>query len=169
MDLAWVAVGLDDVTWIALAFALGLLSRMLGLPPLVGYLAAGFLLNVQGVESDVFIEKLSDLGVTLLLFTVGLKIDLSTLTRPHVWAVTGLHMSIVSVAFGLGLVALTMAGVSMFTDLNLQSSLLIAFALSFSSTVFAVKTLEERGQMSSLHGQIAIGRCSHFTRSLLTA
>ena len=45
----------------------------------------------------------------------------------------------------------------MFGTLDLQTSLLIAFALSFSSTVFAVKVLEEKGEMSSLHGRVAIG------------
>ncbi len=151
------AIALGDVAWISLAFALGLLSRSIGLPPLVGFLAAGFLLNAQGFASGQMLEKLSDLGITLLLFTVGLKLNLRTLARPQVWAVTAMHMSIVVVAFGFLIYALALLGTPFMAGLDLPRALLIAFALSFSSTVFVVKVLEEKGELTSLHGRIAIG------------
>ncbi len=157
MDFGWVAIGLGDVAWISLAFLLGLLSRMLGLPPLVGYLAAGFVLNAYGVTSNELLQKLADLGITLLLFTVGLKLNLRTLLRPQVWAVACIHLAIVVVVFSLAIYALAVSGLSLFAGLNLHESLLIAFALSFSSTVFVVKVLEETGEVTSLHGRIAIG------------
>ncbi len=157
MDFEWVAIGLGDVAWISLAFLLGFLSRQIGLPPLVGYLATGFLLNTQGIANDALLQKLADLGITLLLFTVGLKLNLRTLARPQVWAVTGLHMSIAVGIFGFAIYGLALAGASFFSGLDLQKSLLIAFALSFSSTVFVVKVLEEQGEMAALHGRIAIG------------
>ena len=91
MDFQWAVIALGDVVWISLAFALGLVSRSVGLPPLVGFLATGFLQNAYGIASGETLEKLSDLGITLLLFTVGLKLNLRTLARPQVWAVTGLH------------------------------------------------------------------------------
>jgi len=59
--------------------------------------------------------------------------------------------------FGLAIYGLALAGASLFAGLDLQNSLLIAFALSFSSTVFVVKVLEEKGEMTTLHGRIAIG------------
>ena len=155
MDFEWVAIGLRDVLWIALAFVLGLVSRRAGLPPLVGFLAAGFILNLQGVANyDVF-DTLADLGITLLLFTVGLKLNLRTLIRPQVWGVSGIHMIVTASVLGVLIYSLALA--SAYTNLDLRASLLIAFALSFSSTVFAVKVLEENGEMSSLHGRIAIG------------
>ncbi len=157
MDFEWVAIALGDVAWISLAFALGLLSRSMKLPPLVGFLAAGFVLNAQGIASGETLEKLSDLGITLLLFTVGLKLNLRTLARPQVWAVTGLHTSIVVVVLGFTIYGLALAGTPFISGLDLQRSLLIAFALSFSSTVFVVKVLEDKGEMTSLHGRIAIG------------
>jgi predicted Kef-type K+ transport protein len=157
MDFEWVAIGLGDVAWISLAFVLGLLSRLVGLPPLVGFLATGFLLNAQGVANDALLQKLADLGITLLLFTVGLKLNLRMLARPQVWAVTSIHMSIIVGIFGLAIYGLALAGASIFSNLNLPESLLIGFALSFSSTVFVVKVLEERGEMTSLHGRIAVG------------
>lgn len=157
MDFAWIAIALGDVAWIFMAFVLGLLSRLVGLPPLVGFLATGFILNAQGVASGEVLEKLSDLGITLLLFIVGLKLNLQTLARPQVWAVTGIHTVIVVAAFGFSIYALALSGVPFVSDLDLPRALLIAFALSFSSTVFVVKVLEEKGEMASLHGRIAIG------------
>ncbi len=157
MDFELAVVALGDVVWISLAFLLGLFSRMVGLPPLVGFLAAGFILNAQGLASGDTLEKLSELGITLLLFTVGLKLKLRTLARPQVWAVTGLHTSIVVAVFGLGIYGLAALSVSYFSELDVYQAFLIAFALSFSSTVFVVKALEAKGEGASLHGSIAIG------------
>ncbi len=157
MSFDTIAIALGDVTWIALAFALGLLSRTVGLPPLVGFLVAGFVLNPFGVTSGAMLEALSELGITLLLFVVGLKLNLQTFARPQVWAVTGLHMAITMVVFGALIYALALAGAALFEGLDFSTALLIAFALSFSSTVFVVKALEDKEETSSLHGRIAIG------------
>ena len=157
MDFEWIAIALGDVVWIAVAFVLGLLSRAAGLPPLVGFLAAGFLMNAQGIEGGEMLEKLSDLGITLLLFIVGLKLNLGTLGRPQVWGVASLHMCIVVALFGSAIFGLALLGIPFVAGLGLEQYFLIAFAMSFSSTVFAVKVLEERGEMVSLHGRIAIG------------
>lgn len=157
MDFQWVAIALGDVVWISMAFVMGLLSRSVGLPPMVGFLATGFLLSGQGIASGETLNKLSDLGITLLLFTVGLKLNLRTLARPQVWAVTALHTSIIGAVFGFAIYGLVLAGAPFVAGLDVERSLLIAFALSFSSTVFVVKVLEENGEMTSLHGRIAIG------------
>jgi len=98
-----------------------------------------------------------DLGVTLLLFTIGLKLDVRSLLRPVIWAGTTLHMLVVIAAFGTGLYWLSLTGLAIFADVDVRIALLIGFALSFSSTVFAVKTLEEKGEYTSKYGQLAIG------------
>lgn len=157
MNFDWVAIALGDVTWISLAFLLGFLARLISLPPLVGFLATGFLLNALGFSSGEVLSKLADLGITLLLFTVGLKLKLKVLIRPQVWAVTGLHISIIIAVFGAAIFGLALIGAPLFSSLDLKHSLLLAFALSFSSTVFVVKSLEEKGEMESMHGRIAIG------------
>jgi len=157
MDFEWVAIALGDVAWISLAFALGFMARLVNLPPLVGFLATGFALNYLGMTSGEMLQQLADLGITLLLFTVGLKLNLNVLIRPQVWAVTALHVSIIISLFGALIFGLALMSVSLFSGLDLKLALMLAFALSFSSTVFVVKSLEEKGEMKSLHGRIAIG------------
>ena len=157
MEPEWIAIGWQEVAGIALAFALGLASRFVGLPPLVGFLGAGFLLNAYGVTDDELVPRLADMGITLLLFTVGLKLNVRTLVRPQVWAVAGLHMAAVVVVFGIALFVVSLSGLPAFFGMSMASAALIAFALSFSSTVFVVKVLEERGEMASFHGRISVG------------
>jgi predicted Kef-type K+ transport protein len=147
----------DAITWLAVAFAAGVLAKQYGLPPLVGYLVAGFVLNGLGAEEGPVIAALSELGVTLLLFTIGLKLKLKSLAAPQVWGVALLHMvGIVAVLVPL-LLAEGGLGVPYLAGLDLGPALVLAFALSFSSTVFAVKVLEDKGEMTALYGTIAIG------------
>ncbi|MEJ2400196.1 MAG: cation:proton antiporter [Xanthomonadales bacterium] len=157
MSIDWIAIALGDVAWITLAFLMGLAARLIGLPPMIGFLATGFLLSTQGIVTGELLQKLSDLGITLLLFSIGLKLDLRSLARPQVWGVASLHMVLITLGFGALLLALALAGVPLASGLAPHSALLIAFALSFSSTVFVVKLLEDRGEIKSLHGRISIG------------
>ena len=144
-----------------LALLMGLLARQCTLPPLVGYLVAGFTIPVaaQWVPglAGIDFEPLANLGVILLLFSIGLKLSFRSLLKPYVWGVGGLHMLLTVAMITLLFVALKTTGWLMLAELNDTQYLTIAFALSFSSTVFAVKVLEERGEMTSLHGRIAIG------------
>ena len=146
-----------DPLLILVAFIFGFAVKQIRLPPLVGFLIAGFVLNIFGVEGNETLDRLADFGIWLLLFSIGLKLKVKSLLRPEIWATASLHMLITVLVFGLVIFALSYLGLSLFDDLTLGSSLLIAFALSFSSTVFAVKILEENGSMSSAHGRIAIG------------
>jgi predicted Kef-type K+ transport protein len=157
MSMDWIAIALGDVAWITLAFMMGLGARMIGLPPLIGFLATGFLLGSQGIVSGEVLQKLSDLGITLLLFSIGLKLDLRSLARPQVWGVASLHMTLVTLLFATLLLLTGVTGLPLVSDLDVSTALLIGFGLSFSSTVFVVKLLEERGEVNSLHGRISIG------------
>ena len=146
-----------DPLWFLVAFVCGFLVRQVGLPPLLGFLGAGFVLHAGGVEGGATLQRLADLGVVLLLFTIGLKLKVKSLLKPEVWAGAGAHMIVTVMVFGGGIHLLSLAGISLFDDLDFKLALLVAFALSFSSTVFAVKILEEKGEMSSKHGQVSIG------------
>ena len=139
------------------AFALGFVAQRVGLPPLVGYLAAGFVLHALDYETTAAIEEISDLGVLLLLFGIGLKLKLKTLGRPVVWAGASLHMAATTGAVGALFLALGAVGFPLAADLDVADAALVGFAFSFSSTVFAVKALDERNEATSLQGRIAIG------------
>ena len=146
-----------DPLWIIAAFIFAAAVSRIGLPPLVGYLIAGFVLNSLGVQGGDLLEKIAYAGVTLLLFTIGLKLKLKSLAKPEVWVGATTHMLITTVLFGAGIGLLCIAGFSEFRLLDWKLALLIAFALSFSSTVFAVKVLEEKSEMASRHANVAIG------------
>lgn len=146
-----------DPLLISVAFVLGFLVRQVGLPPLVGFLAAGFVLNFLGFEGGETLETIADLGVTLLLFSIGLKLDLKSLAKPEVWAGASLHMAATVAVFSVAVFGLGLAGLPFFAGLTFPLAILVAFALSFSSTVFAVKILEEKGEMGAMHGRVSIG------------
>jgi predicted Kef-type K+ transport protein len=146
-----------DPLWISIAFIFGFAARQIGLPVLVGLLVAGFVLKALGAEGGAFLQEVSDLGVTLLLFTIGLKFKIKSLLQPEIWAGTTLHMLITVVIFGGALVGLAGTGIALLAGLDPASALLVAFALSFSSTVFAVKVLEDKAELTAFHGRVAIG------------
>ncbi|KPK38090.1 MAG: potassium transporter Kef [Gammaproteobacteria bacterium SG8_47] len=146
-----------NLIWIGVAFVCGMVARAVGLPPMVGFLAAGFILQPLGVVEGSTLTVLADWGVTLLLFTIGLKLRIGSLLRPEVWAVATGHMVATVVFIASATFALAGAGVLLFAELDWIRALLIGFALSFSSTVFAVKVLEDKGEMASLHGRTSVG------------
>lgn len=145
-----------DAILVAIAFAFGFVAQLFRLPPLVGFLLAGFVLQAFGKEGGEALSTISDLGVTLLLFSIGLKLRIRNLIRPEIWGATTLHSTFVVLLF-----APIMYGASLLfasaMGMEWQTAFLLAFALSFSSTVFAVKTLTENGDLGSLHGRVAIG------------
>lgn len=149
---------MDDTSVILIgALVGGLLASAVRLPPLVGFLAAGFALSAFGVAPVPGLELAADLGVTILLFGVGLKIDLRSLLGREVWLTASVHMVVMSVV-GASLVGLlAVAGVGLAAGGGPATWLLIGFALSFSSTVFVVKVLDDHGWSRSLGGRTAIG------------
>jgi glutathione-regulated potassium-efflux system ancillary protein KefC len=146
-----------DPLLIVAAFFFGSVSSRIGLPPLVGYLVAGFVLNSLKVVSGDQLPIIADAGVTLLLFTIGLKLKPKNLASPEVWAGATLHMLFTVILFGVGVGLLGQVGFYAFSGLDWKTCLLVAFALSFSSTVFAVKVFEEKREVGSRHAVTAIG------------
>jgi predicted Kef-type K+ transport protein len=145
------------VTLVGFAFIFGLALSRIGLPPMVGFLLAGFAYNMAGLAHPAELTLIADLGVTLLLFTIGLKLDLKALSNSEVWGASLVHVLVSTVLYSGAL----FLGQHVFALPLLQLSplavLVVAFVLSFSSTVFAVKTLEEKGDMITFYGKVAIG------------
>lgn len=91
----------EIIVTIAVALALGMVAHELRIPALVGFLGAGFLLHLLGFSAFDGLEQVSDIGVVLLLFTIGLKFDLRSLLQPEAYGTAALHM-LTSVLVGAG-------------------------------------------------------------------
>ena len=146
-----------DFLWVLVAFVCGFLVKQLGMPPLVGYLIAGFGLHALGVEQDDSLESLAELGITLMLFTIGLKLNVRELIKKEVLVTSIAHSGLWIVLITGLLALLAWLGISHYFDISLTAQLLVAFALSFSSTVCVVKMLEEASELKARHGKIAVG------------
>lgn len=145
-----------DPIIILLALAAGLLTKKLGYPPLLGYLVSGFVLSGLDIQAGDIINDIANAGVTLLLFSIGLKLNIRELAAPQVWGIAAAHMGI-SVALVAGILFILAPWVAVLNGMDPVIILTVAFALSFSSTVFAVKIFEERGETVALHARLAIG------------
>jgi len=147
-----------NIIWIGSAFLFGFAVRQVGLPPMIGFLAAGFALHFLGITGgSLALDSIADMGVMLLLFTIGLKLDLRSLAKPEIWAGTTIHMLLTVLFFGGIIMVLSTLGLAAFAGMKLYQAALVGFALSFSSTIFAVKTLEDKGELNSDHAGVAIG------------
>ncbi|MEM9860744.1 MAG: cation:proton antiporter [Myxococcota bacterium] len=145
------------LVWMGAALAFGIVAARLRQPPVIGFLLAGFGLELIGMRSDATLDLVASVGIKLLLFTVGLKLDLRGLAKPHVWRVAVMHI-IASVGFGLAyLWLLSKLGLGALAGLDVATLAMIAFALSFSSTIFAVRVLQTRNDLAAFYGTIAIG------------
>jgi Kef-type K+ transport system membrane component KefB/voltage-gated potassium channel Kch len=138
---------------LVIAAVVGTLARLLRQPLIIGFIAVGILVGPLGlgiVEGAQEIELLATLGISLLLFIVGLKLDLRLIRT----------LGPVALATGLGQVTFTSAiGFVLALGLGFApvDSLYIAVALTFSSTIIIVKLLTDKGETEQLHGRIAIG------------
>ncbi len=114
----------------------------------MGFIAGPSALDV--VQFDAQIDLLSELGIAVLLFLVGLKLDMKLIrSLGQVSLLTGLGQVLFTSVFGY------LIGLSL--GLGDVSSLYIAVALTFSSTIIIVKLLSDKREIDSLHGQIALG------------
>ena len=141
------------VVGLVLAFGLGFLANRLRLPPLVGYLLAGIVVGpfTPGYVADTGLaQQLAEIGVILLMFGVGLHFSVSDLMAVRRIAVPGAVAQITTAtAIGLGMAYLWGWG--------LGAGLVFGLALSVASTVVLLRALEERGELGSADGRIAIG------------
>ena len=144
-----------DPLLVLVALLCGMGSRALGMPALIGYLAAGFILHELDVAGGAMLNALAEMGITLLLFSIGLKLQVRGLLKPSIWGTTLAHMLATQLLM-LGLFSLLGRLVpGLAVDFN--ASLIIAFAFTFSSTVFVIQIMQERGEGASRHAALAVG------------
>jgi predicted Kef-type K+ transport protein len=139
------------------AFLFGFAAKLVGLPPLVGYLVAGFVLHAFGYEVTEGIDVVADIGILLLLFGIGLKLRPRTLARRSVWLTATVFAAVSTGIVATLLLVIGALGVPLARDLDPSTAAMVGFALSFSSTVFAVQALERTNESDSLAGRLAVG------------
>ncbi len=138
---------------VALAAVIGFIGLLLRQPMIVSFIAVGVLAGPSAlgiVQSHEHIQLLAELGIAVLLFLVGLKLDLKLIRT----------LGPVALATGLGQVAFTsVVGflIGLALGLDTITSLYVAVALTFSSTIIIVKLLSDKREVDSLHGRIAVG------------
>ncbi|OOL31332.1 sodium:proton exchanger [Rhodococcus rhodochrous] len=138
---------------LALAALAGLLATRLRQPMIVAFIGVGILVGPTGtgwVVADSTVELLARMGIAILLFLVGLKLDL------HLVRTTGP----VALATGLGQVLFTsVVGylIALALGMDSVSAMYVAVALTFSSTIIIVKLLSDKRELEQLHGRIAVG------------
>lgn len=138
-----------------LAAALVAVVRWVKMPSIVAYLLAGLVVSlVSGIDGhDALhgdVELIGELGIVLLMFLVGLELPIARIRQ-----VGG-----VALAAGLGQVVFTAIGglaLCWLLGFSMMESIFLATALTFSSTVVVVKLLDQKGELDSLHGRIAVG------------
>jgi CPA2 family monovalent cation:H+ antiporter-2 len=141
------------VVGFVLAFVFGAIANRLRLPPLAGYLVAGVVVgpHTPGFVADVELAtQLSEIGVVLLMFGVGLHFSLRDLVSVQTVAVPGALIRIV-VATLLGM------GLGVLHGWSLPGSFIFGLALSVASTVVLIKGLQDRHLVESDRGRIATG------------
>jgi monovalent cation:H+ antiporter-2, CPA2 family len=145
--IALIAVGF------VLALAFGFLAARVRLPPLVGYLVAGIAIGpfTPGFVADTNLaSELAEIGVILLMFGVGLHFSISTLLRVRAIALPG-AVAQIAVATAIG------AGLARWWGWSLSAGLVFGLALSVASTVVLLRALEQRNELDTENGHIAVG------------
>lgn len=141
------------VMGLVLAFILGAIANRFRMPPLVGYLIAGVLVGpfTPGFVADAELaNELSEIGVILLMFGVGLHFSLKDLLSVRALAIPGALVQIGGATL-LGLGLATLLGWSV------GAGLMFGLALSVASTVVLLKALQDRHMVDSEKGHLAVG------------
>ena len=139
--------------FLAIPFAIAVFfTRYLRFNPFIGYILGGVIINLffKNLFSSDFINNISLIGLNLLIFTLGLQINLSSVLRFGKFVVVG------------GLLQLLLTGLfvlilSLIFHFNFLTSIFFSFAFATASTAVVGKMIQERGEEGSLLGGLAIG------------
>ncbi|KKQ98506.1 MAG: Transporter, CPA2 family [Candidatus Woesebacteria bacterium GW2011_GWB1_39_12] len=129
----------------------GIIAKLIKQPILIGYLFAGFFLAATGFVGDnTYLQNLGKIGITLLLFLLGMEIKIHELFQ---FGKTTLVSSLVQIIVS----SILAFFLSLMMGFDFIASLYIAFSLSFSSTIVVIKLLSEKKDLASFYGRLTVG------------
>ncbi len=143
----------DLIVLYGMAMAIAYLMRRLRQPTVVGYLVTGMLAGPFGlrlISDRSAVEILAEVGVALLLFTIGLELSMQKLAKMKQVVLGAGSLQVASTVL-LSLAVLVVAGVAM------RESLFWGFLIATSSTAIVLKLLHDRGELETVHGRIVLG------------
>ena len=135
------------IIWISGALFFGQIFKTLSMPVLVGFIFSGYVFNLLGfADYNNILEKPGNIGIDLLLFSIGLHIKPAKLFNFGYFSIVLFHTLLVSIIYLLFINL----------DFLIEIKVLFCVALTFSSTIIASKSLESRKEINSFHGKISI-------------
>lgn len=130
----------------------GVLAKIVKLQPFLGYIVAGIIVKWILPESFWGVEKIAELGLIFLLFSIGLELSISRLRRVFKVTTMGAGIQII-------LVTIISSIIMRLFGFSLIHSFILSLGFSLSSTAIIVKILADKVETDTLHGEIAIGWC----------
>ena len=143
----------EVVTLIVAGALIAYLCSRLGLVPIVGFLLAGIVIGPHGlglVMDQEIVDSAAEMGVILLLFTIGIEFSLEKLARIKTLIFAGGGLQV-------GLATLATTGLLAIFGVDWKTGVFTGFLVALSSTAIVLKLLEGRGEASSPRGQVALG------------
>ena len=143
----------DILIIFTIALVVGIIFSHLKVPPLVAFILTGVIVGPYGfsiIQGQEEVKNLAEIGIILLLFTIGLEFSFKDLWKIRLIAIVG-------GALQVGLSFAFFCGLALLLGLPAGQAILMGFLFSLSSTAIVLKILHEKGEMDSPHGSIALG------------
>jgi len=151
---------LDELVLLCVAATVVIvLFRRLRMPPIIGLIVTGLIVGPSGIgivqESSVM-SAIAELGVVMLLFTIGLEFSLTDLAKLRSIVLVGGPLQVIASTIVIG----TGAYVASYWSgglLSYNGAALVGMAMALSSTAICTKLLKERNELSEPHGRAVVG------------
>ncbi len=143
----------DLIILFGMATAIAYLMRKIRQPTLVGYLLTGMVAGPYGlrlISDTAAVEVMAEVGVALLLFTIGLELSLGKLAKMR-------QLVLGAGSLQVAATLVVTSAVLLWSGLALRESVFWGFLVAASSTAIVMKMLQERGELDTLHGRAVLG------------
>jgi len=138
---------------LAVSLPITFIFHKMRLPALVGFIITGIILGPHGVAfvtDTTVVERLAEIGVVLLLFTIGLEFSIEDIMRSSRQFIVGGGLQVL-------LTVAAVTGISLLFHYPLPEAVFFGFLASLSSTAIVLKMYSDRGELDSAHGRLATG------------